>query len=225
MEEYRIGFFIDGFTLKRVNEYYRYYHPYRSRLDFKGLKSWVKAEAAQVFRTRGSVSMEAHYYHPYKDPKTRGWHTPGILRFEQQIAEAGIEIHYSENYLESQFNPNMSLMDDAVVFASYHKVDAIVLLTTQGQYSTLPQRVAPYKVPVLLLGWNFSYVRNNAVVTWKTDSALKDRASYYVPMEEIVEEMTERDPLRFGIFQKERYLVKSYLRGKVADKVSMWDVS
>jgi hypothetical protein len=68
-------------------------------------------------------------------------------------------------------------------------------------------------------------VRNNAVVTWKTDSALKDRASYYVPMEEIVEEMTERDPLRFGIFQKERYLVKSYLRGKVADKVSMWDVS
>ena len=60
MEEYRIGFFIDGFTLKRVNEYYRYYHPYRSRLDFKGLKSWVKAEAAQVFRTRGSVSMEAH---------------------------------------------------------------------------------------------------------------------------------------------------------------------
>ena len=73
MEDYRIGFFIDGFTLKRVNEYYRYYHPYRSRLNFKGLKSWVRAEAAQVFRPRGRVSMEAHYYHPYKDPKARGW--------------------------------------------------------------------------------------------------------------------------------------------------------
>ncbi|MBO7413597.1 MAG: NYN domain-containing protein [Fibrobacter sp.] len=225
MEDYRIGFFIDGFTLKRVNEYYRFYHPYRSRLDFKGLKSWVRAEAVQVFRPQGRILMEAHYYHPYKDPKTRGWHTSGILRFEQQIAEAGMQIHYSENYLDNQFNPNMALLDDAVVFSCYRKLNAIVLLSTQGQYATLSDRVAPYSIPVLLLGWNFSYLKDNELVSWKTDTALKEKASYYVAMDKVVENLTEQDPLRFGIFQREKYLVKTYLRGKAADKVTEWRVS
>ncbi len=219
MEDYRIGFFIDGFTLKRVNEYYRYYHPYRSRLNFKGLKSWVRAEAAQVFRPRGRVSMEAHYYHPYKDPKARGWHTSGILRFEQQIAEAGIQVHYSESYIDSQYNPNMALLDDAVVFSCYRKLDAIVLLSTQGQYSSLPERVAPYNVPVLLLGWNFSYLKNDSLVTWRTDTALKDRSSYYVAMDKVVENLVEGDPLRFGIFQRQRQLVKNFFAGGSVDKV------
>lgn len=225
MDDYRIGFFIDGFTLKRVNEYYRYYHPYRSRIDFKGLKGWVRAEAVHVFRPRGNVSMEAHYYHPYKDPKARGWHTSGILRFEQQIAEAGMQVHYSENYLDNQLNPNMALVDDAVVFSCYHKINAIVLLSTQGQYAILPQRVSRYKIPVLLLGWDFSYQKNNELVNWKTDNALKDRASYYVAMEKVVENLTEEDPLRFRIFQRERALVKSYFRGRAADKVTEWNVS
>jgi len=225
MEDYRIGLFIDGFTLKRVNEYYRFYHPYRSRIDFKGLKCWVKAEAVHVFRPQGRILMESHYYHPYKDPKTRGWHTSGILRFEQQISDAGIQVHYSENYLDNQFNPNMALLDDAVVFSCYRKLNAIVLLSTQGQYATLPERVAPYSVPVLLLGWNFSYMRDSEPVNWKTDTALKDRASYYVAMDKVVENLTEQDPLRFRIFQREKYLVKSYLQGRAADKVTEWKVS
>ncbi|MBO7059695.1 MAG: NYN domain-containing protein [Fibrobacter sp.] len=221
MEDFRIGFFIDGFTLKRVNEYYRFYHPYKSRLNFKGLKSWVKAEAVQVFHPKGRVSMEAHYYHPYKDPKTRGWHTTGILRFEQQIAEAGMQVHYSENHLDNQYNPNMALLDDAVVFSCYHKLDAIVLLSTQGQYATLPERVARFKVPVLLLGWNFSYLKNDALVTWRTDMELKDRSSYYVAMDKVVENLNEGDPLRFGIFQRQKRLVKSYFYDGGADKVTV----
>lgn len=53
LQDFRIGFFIDGFTLKKVNEYYRYYHPFQSCLDFVGLKNWAKAEALKVFRWIG----------------------------------------------------------------------------------------------------------------------------------------------------------------------------
>ena len=35
----RVGFFLDGYTLKKVNEYYLRYHRYHSRLDFKELKN------------------------------------------------------------------------------------------------------------------------------------------------------------------------------------------
>ena len=136
-----------------------------------------------------------------------------------------MQVHYSENYLDNQLNPNMALVDDAVVFSCYHKINAIVLLSTQGQYAILPQRVSRYKIPVLLLGWDFSYLKNNELVNWKTDNALKDRASYYVAMEKVVENLTEEDPLRFRIFQRERALVKSYFRGRAADKVTEWNVS
>jgi len=41
MEPLRVGFFLDGYTLKKVNEYYRNHHRFRSQLDFRSLKSWV----------------------------------------------------------------------------------------------------------------------------------------------------------------------------------------
>jgi len=46
-----------------------------------------------------------------------------------------------------------------------------------------------------------------------------------VAMEKVVENLTEEDPLRFRIFQRERALVKSYFRGRAADKVTEWNVS
>ena len=60
MENYRIGFFVDGYTLKKVNEYYRYYHPYKSRIDFKGLKNWAKFEALQAGLRQGQAPGPAY---------------------------------------------------------------------------------------------------------------------------------------------------------------------
>lgn len=218
MQNYRIGFFIDGFTLKKVNEYYRFFHPFRSRLDFKGLKNWVKSEALNVFRPSRPVSWETHYYHPYLNPSKRSWHTPGILRFEQQLLDAGMQIHYSEKVLDAN-RPNMALQDDAVIFSCYSKINAIVLLSTQGQFSSLPERVGAYNVPVLLLGWNFSYCRNENWVRWKTDSRLRFKSSYYVAMDRVIETMSVNDPLCRGIFQNEKRLIRSFVRSCGVNKV------
>lgn len=220
MENYHIGFFVDGFTLKKVNEYYRYYHPYRSRIDFRGLKNWAKFEALQVFKPKKNVSWESHYYHPYQDPKKRAWHSPGIMRFEQQILDAGMQVHYCENYRDGFTMPNMSLMEDAVVFSTYHRVNAVVLLTTQGQFSALPERVKAYNVPVLLLGWNFSYPKDSQWVYWKTDVRLRENSAYYIAMERVVADLSARDPLRMGIFQNDKFLVRNYVRRSETDKLT-----
>lgn len=220
MQNFHVGFFIDGFTLKKVNEYYRYYHPYRSRIDFKGLKNWAKSAALKTFCPEAPMSWESHYYHPYRDPMKRSWHSPGILRFEQQISDAGIQVHYSEIQNDYSCRPNMSLMEDAVIFSSYSKVNAIVLLSTQGQYQSLPERVGRYKVPVLLLGWNFIYNKGEDCVRWRTDSKLRTRASYYVAMDKVIDNVSLHDSLCRGIFQNEKHLVKNLICNGNADNVT-----
>ena len=79
----------------------------------------------------------------------------------------------------------MSLIEDALTFATYRHVDAVILFTTQGQYSPLPDRLNEMGIPTLLLGWNFCFEKNNRWVHWKTDGLLRDHSAYYIAMENV----------------------------------------
>ena len=154
----RVGFFLDGYTLKKVNEYYLKYHRYHSRIDFRALKGWVRDYAVRLFgREACPVEVEGHYYHPYVR-STDVAESPigdGMDRFEKQLMLAGFEVHYNLPTKANRIGPNMQLVEDAYLYAYYHKIDVLVLLSTQGQYSSLPERLKREGVPMLLLGWNF----------------------------------------------------------------------
>jgi len=185
-----VGFFLDGYTLKKVNEYYLKHHRYHARLDFKSLKGWVRDYAMRLFGHDGSlVEMESHYYHPYAKLADSGESSygSGIDRFERQLALAGFEVHYNLPEDVDKAGPNMHLIEDAYLYACYHKIDVLVLLSTQGQYSTLPERLKREGVPTLLLGWNFVYEKNNSTIYWRTDSCLRELSGYYVAMEQVAE--------------------------------------
>ena len=81
----------------------------------------------------------------------------------------------------------MQLVEDAYLYAYYHKVDVLVLMSTQGQYSALPERLKREGVPMLLLGWNFMYEKDHMPVYWRTDPSLRELSGYYVAMEEVAE--------------------------------------
>jgi hypothetical protein len=187
---FRIGFFLDGYTLKKVNEYYLKYHRYHARLDFKALKGWVRDYAIRLFGREGCpIELESHYYHPYARRADRA-ETPfgdGQDRLEKQLAMAGFDVHYNSFDNVERMGPNMHLVEDASLYASYHKIDVLVLLTTQGQYSALPPRLKKEGIPMLLLGWNFDYARSNTTVYWRTDACLRELSGYYVAMEEVAE--------------------------------------
>jgi hypothetical protein len=186
----RVGFFLDGYTLKKVNEYYLRYHRYHSRLDFKELKNWVRDYAVRLFGHEGCpVEIESHYYHPYVRSVDRAESSfgNGMDRFEKQLSRAGIEVHYNLPEDINKMGPNMQLVEDAYLYAYYHKVDVLVLMSTQGQYSALPERLKREGVPMLLLGWNFMYEKDHMPVYWRTDPSLRELSGYYVAMEEVAE--------------------------------------
>lgn len=186
----RIGFFIDGYTLKKVNEYYLKYHRYHSRLDFRALKNWLRESVMKVFgRSACVVEIDAHYYHPYSKPELYGNYDEecGIERLERQLRMSGFQVHYSGLASDLQRGPNMALMEDAVMYASYHKIDVVALFSTQGQFAMLPERLKAVGVPTFLMGWTFSYDNGRCRIYWKTDSCLRETCSYYVAMEQVAE--------------------------------------
>ena len=186
----RVGFFLDGYTLKKVNEYYLKHHKYHSRLDFRALKGWVRDYAMKLLGREGCpVEVEAHYYHPYVRhlDKAESSFGDGQDRLEKQLTLAGFEVHYNAAKDVDKMGPNMQLVEDAYLYAYYHKIDVLVLLSTQGQYSTLPERLKREGVPMLLLGWNFEYLKGDTPIYWKTDPGLRELSGYYVAMEEVAE--------------------------------------
>ena len=183
----RVFFLVDGYTLKKVNDYYKFHHPFRTKLDFRAVKNWARQEALRVFDpTLRYAEMECHYYHPYKDPHTY-CSTHGISCFERELRFAGFQIHYCEQVGLEGVKPNMSLMEDAITFATYSNMDVLVLLSSQRQFAPLPDRLGAFGVKTLLLGWNFSYVKDDRHVVWKTDQALQEHSTFYVAMDRVAE--------------------------------------
>ena len=125
----RIGFFLDGYTLKKVNDYYRNVHRFHSCLDFRSLRLWVEMQAIRYFegdRYR-KLEMESHYYHPYRDPHVFARDCEGVFRLEQTLMECGYSVHFNNPAETSCVGPNLSLMEDALLMAMYRKLDAVVL--------------------------------------------------------------------------------------------------
>ena len=181
---FHIAFYIDGFTLKKVNNFYRNYHPYHSTLNFLGIKNWAREQALRVFNPPKKYAlMDCHYYHPDRDPKVYGYANDGIFNLERELRYAGFQVHYSSRSYSN--SPNISLIEDALTFASYTHIDAVILFTTQGQYSPLPDRLSEMGIPTLLLGWNFCFEKNSRLVHWKTDGLLRDNSAFYIAMEHV----------------------------------------
>ena len=191
----RVGFFLDGYTLKKVNEYYSKYHRFHARLDFRELKQWVRDYVAKLFHKEGiPVELESHYYHPYArfTDVAEAPEDGKLDRFEKQLVRAGFEFHYNLPEKVAGMGPNMLLVEDAYLYAYYRKIDVLVLLSTQGQYSTLPERLKREGVPTLLMGWNFMYEKEDSTVYWRTDSCLRELCGYYVAMDQVAEKYPPR---------------------------------
>jgi hypothetical protein len=73
------------------------------------------------------------------------------------------------------------------MFATYSRMDALVLLSSQRRFAPLPEKLSAMGIKTLLMGWNFQYVKNDRNVVWKTDRNLKENATFYVAMDCVAE--------------------------------------
>ncbi|MBP5248200.1 MAG: NYN domain-containing protein [Fibrobacter sp.] len=183
----KTGLFVDGFTMRKVNEYYRNIHPEYSGINFLGLKHWVAVQVSRYFWPGRSIEMMAHYYHPYRNPEEdRDYRHRGMMHFSDELHKAGFEVHFAGINYANDLCPNLELKEDVMLYARYHQLDALVLVSTQGQYASLPQMLSTMGIQTLLLGWNFVYHNRDREVHWHTDQDLKRLSTYYVPMELIM---------------------------------------
>lgn len=206
-----IGFFLDGFTLKKVNEYYKVHHRFHSTLDFRGIRNWVQMQSLRYFEGNGyrDVEMESHYYHPFGNPHVNGRNRHGLFKLEYELETSGYSVHYNSRRPQNDIlGPNLHLMEDALLFATFKKLDAVVLLSTQGQFAPLPDRLNRMGIPTLLLGWNFIYEKDLRTVRWKTDTCLKETCAHYVAMEKIVDKNPHDAHAPTGFFFKREHPFK-----------------
>lgn len=203
MKPLRVGFFLDGFTLKKVNEYYLEHHRFHSKLDFRSLRVWVEQQALKYFEDGNyrDLELDAHYYHPFRNPHILPQFHEGTIRLEFELQSAGYRVHFNPAIpKDGEIGPNMALMEDALLFAMYHKMDAVVLFSTQGQFAPLPDRLRLLGIPTLLLGWDFYYPKAKRLVRWKTDTCLRETCAHYVAMERVVDQNPNENQGSSGFF-------------------------
>ncbi len=201
-DSFKVGLFVDGFTLRKVNEYYRSLDPECSGINFIGLKNWVAVNAARHFWPGRQIQVLPHYYHPYRHPDEDGRRQSGIIHFSYELSKAGFDVHFASVNYANDLCPNLELQNDALLYAEYRQIEALALVSTQGQYAELPTRLRKMEIPTLLLGWNFVYRNREREVHWHTDSNLRRTSTFYVPMEKIMNNRS--DVLANGLFLASR---------------------
>ena len=186
---FRIGFFIDGFTLHKVNHYYKYYHKCHSHISFSGLRNFVMKQVKPYCPKNKSLILEGHYYHSRKNPAYDNEcpFNTSLERFEEKLLDQGIQMHYPNAPLDWKTSGNSDLINDIKMYAMFQEIDIVVLLSTQGFYAETAKMLREQKIPLILLGWNFSYPKNQKLILWKTDIDLKNYAFQYIAMEKIMD--------------------------------------
>ncbi len=204
----KVFFCIDGFSFKRISDFYRNEHIRRSRLRISAMETYLRFELERRFEWQSdpeNLVMEKHFYHPGIKP-VRG----NLLNFEKNLADSGYIVHYQGENVSGP-RPNRSIFYDWIISKNFKKFDIFALLTTQGQYANIFRQNKQRKIPSILIGWD-SICQNSfgASSWWKTDKTLIEHASVYCPLERTLNMHNDEHPLT-GIMFESLFSPKSLL--------------
>ncbi|MDR0517969.1 MAG: NYN domain-containing protein [Fibromonadaceae bacterium] len=202
-------FCIDGFSFKRINDYYRYEHKRRSRLNLAVFESYLRYEIARKLDFPSdceNLIFEKHFYHPSRSPRKRLYQNDtkeSILKFEENLARANYSVHYSQKAPIFGAMPNEKLLADTMLAVQLRKIDIFILLSTQGQHANALRQMKNCQIPTILLGWNASCKNSSGEDRlWKTDRILYESASAYCPLEKMLDLPKGKDPFTDIMFEK-----------------------
>ncbi|MDR2999886.1 MAG: hypothetical protein LBU89_01365 [Fibromonadaceae bacterium] len=205
----RVYFCIDGFSFKRINDFYRYEHKRRSRLNVAAIETYLRYEIQRRFEWKsdsGSLEVEKHFYHPSDNPLRGSFRRDvreAILGFEKNLVKFGYIVHYARQGSILNPRPNESLFSDWMIAYELQKYDVFVLLSTQGQHAGILRQAKLCNVPSMLIGWE-SICKNSSgeQSRWKTDKTLVGYANAYCPLEKMLNHNNKHP---FANFMFERF--------------------
>jgi len=183
-------FCIDGFSFKRINDFYKYEHKRHSRLSIAAMETYLRFEITRRLDWNCSpenLDIEKHFYHPSESPQ-RSFYKNDVkdvmLKFEGKLIDSGYIVHYAQRANALKPKPNKNIFTDWIIARTLKKYDIFILLTTQGQYASIFKQC---KMKNILIGWE-SPCKNSIGEDshWKTDRDLIKHANIYCPLEKML---------------------------------------
>lgn len=208
----RIAVFYDGTYFFKVSNYYLYQHQRKARLSFKGLHEFIVAEVsksegmdarhcqivdAAYFRGRLSAQQAQDQDKLYSDRVFEDV----LMRANVTMFQRHLRTRNDGGFEEKGIDVWLAL--EAYEMASLKKYDVCVLVTGDGDFVPLINKLNTLGSRVMLIGWDFSYERDGRTYTTHAATELIDRANYPIMMDtEIDARERRKDPLIDGLFME-----------------------
>lgn len=200
----RIGVFYDGNYFTHVSNYYNYVHDRKSRLSLAGIHKFI-AERLSILEENEFERckiVEAHFYktrNVASEASERGNQLYFDRVFDDILSYEGVTPHYQpiKGAVNSRSNDkslNLQMALDVVDLAFHDKLDVVVLLASDGDYTPLVNKLNSLGVRVMLICWDFEFTNDDGKrMTTKTAQDLIKSATYPILMHESIEEGLEDD--------------------------------
>lgn len=207
----RIGIFYDGNFLLHASNYYNYIHTVKRRLSLSGLHNFIRhrvAEEEGVAPARCQIA-EAHYFRGRlnaAEASQRGNQLYNDRVFDDILMSEGIQSHYLplRNLLgkKEERGIDVWLSLEAYELSLLDRLDVVVLIVSDTDYTPLMRKLVALGVRVMLLSWEFEYVNDDGVkMVTKTSHELLSLATYPVAMQDVIDYgVQEENPLIMEIF-------------------------
>ncbi|OIQ96327.1 NYN domain protein [mine drainage metagenome] len=208
----RIAVFYDGTYFFKVSNYYLYQHERKARLSFKGLHAFIAAEVAKnegvdarhcqivdaaYFRGRLSAQQAFDQEKLYSDRIFEDV----LMKANVTMFQRHLRTRHDGGFEEKGIDVWLAL--EAYEMASLKKYDVCVLVTGDGDFVPLVNKLNTLGSRVMLIGWDFSYERDGKTFTTQAATELIDHVNYPIMMDtEIDARERRKDPLIDGIFME-----------------------
>lgn len=229
----RVGVFYDGTFFSKVSNYYLYEHQRKARLSISGVHEFVRDEVAKsegVDRRRCQI-VDSHYFRGR--PTAKMARDEDMLYRERQwddvLVREGVTMHFlplSPNREGGREEKGIDVWFalEAFELAMYKRFDISVLVTGDGDYVPLVRKLNTLGTRVMLLGWDFEFMRDGELHVTRTSKSLINEVTYPVMMsDEIDSRARQKDPAIAGLFvakTKETQPAVADLKGSQPDKTA-----
>ncbi|MFT3960474.1 NYN domain-containing protein [Propionivibrio sp.] len=208
----RIAVFYDGTYFFKVSNYYLYQHERKARLSFRGLHEFIVSEVAKsegmdarhcqivdaaYFRGRLSAQQAQDQDKLYSDRVFEDV----LMRANVTLFQRHLKTNKDGGFEEKGIDVWLAL--EAYEMASLKKYDVCVLVTGDGDFVPLVNKLNTLGSRVMLVAWDFSYERDGRTYLTHAATELIDRVNYPIMMDtEIDARERRKDPLIDGLFME-----------------------
>lgn len=213
----RIGVFYDGNYFYHVSNYYNFYHSRRSRISVAGLHEFIRNQVAQEEGTdvRLCQIVDSHYFRGRLSAIEATEKQLYYERlFDDILMSEGVITHYlplkSWAGKREEKGIDVWLALEAFELAYYKRFSVLVLIACDGDYVPLIRKLNTLGTRVMVLSWDFEYVKDDGqpMVT-RTSQDLLEEVTYPVAMHEIIENRVRKnEPLINNLFVPQKITEK-----------------